>query len=488
MKNRPFTSFVIFGAMRSGSNLLEKFLNQYGGLVCHGELFHAGFIGKPGVHKYLGMTRKERNNNPETLLKAVRQADPEKIVGYRFFQAHDQRLMTRALIDPHCAKIILTRNPVESFVSLAIARETDQWLISDPAHRKEAQIHFDLAEFADYVKERDDYYGKISKALRLSEQPYFEIDYETLNDVTTINSLTAFLGVTEKLDRLEQPIKRQNPGSLSQKILNYNEISAALDLPDKKVSQPSALKRERETGTDLSRIYFSKNKAIALAPVPSTPIASAQEWMTQVDGTPPQNGFSAKAFSDWQGNHPDPIFFTVVDHPLRRAYSAFMHKIFPTGPDSYLKIREQLQRQFGLLLPPGDVSKFQSRAELGAIGYGIDEHRTSFKQFLVFVAGNLESQTDIRQDGKWQSQSEIIRRYRVLHPVLHVFNTESLRTDLKYLENKLDLPPMFGWHEEPKTEFSFSLSDIYDDEIEALARAAYAPDYERFGYAALSGL
>ena len=38
--------FAIFGAMRTGSNLLERSINQFPGLHCHGELFNPSFVGK----------------------------------------------------------------------------------------------------------------------------------------------------------------------------------------------------------------------------------------------------------------------------------------------------------------------------------------------------------------------------------------------------------------------------------------------------------
>ena len=37
--------FAIFGAMRTGSNLLERTLASYDGLRTEGELFNPGFIG-----------------------------------------------------------------------------------------------------------------------------------------------------------------------------------------------------------------------------------------------------------------------------------------------------------------------------------------------------------------------------------------------------------------------------------------------------------
>ncbi|NOR61390.1 MAG: nodulation protein NodH, partial [Rhodobacteraceae bacterium] len=224
MSRQPFTSFIMLGAMRSGSNLLEKFLNQYEGLVCHGELFHKSFIGVQGCQKFLGIETEARNEDPQRLLDAVRANTPHKITGYRFFQDHDEKVMEAALKDRYCAKIILTRDPVESFVSLQIALETQQWLVSDIAHRKDVQIHFDLEEYATYLKDRTAFYGRISQSLTTSEQPYFEIDYEMLTDVNNINRLAAFIGDRAGKAVLEEPIKRQNPGALAHKISNIQEV------------------------------------------------------------------------------------------------------------------------------------------------------------------------------------------------------------------------------------------------------------------------
>ena len=478
MKSGPFSSFVVFGSMRSGSNLLEKYLNQYEGLVCHGELFETAFVGKLGMQEYLGVTRKMRDKNPEVLLDAIRKADPDKTVGFRFFQTHNPQIMVDVLDDPRCAKIILTRDPVESFVSLEIARKTNQWLISDPAHRKEARILFDLADFADYAKERSAYYSEIAKSLSMSQQPFFEIDYSSLNEVSALNKLAAFLGGTEEKTALEQPIKRQNPGPLSEKILNYQEVCLALELPETLPAKPPVVKPVKEKGTDLSRIYFAQNKALALAPIPSVPVSGALHWLTKVDGKAPENGLSAQAFADWQSTHPAAVFFTVTEHPVTRAYDAFMRKIFPTASGGYHKIREKLEREFGVMLPRGEIVPGQPRGDLINRNYGIG----------VFVAGNLANQTGIRQDGKWQLQAEIIQQYQVYNPDILVFKSDTLRTDLAYLENRLGLSLRYVWAPEMDPRFSYALSEIYDEEIEALARRAYAPDYKAFGYDDLGGL
>ena len=485
MSRQPFTSFIMLGAMRSGSNLLEKFLNQYEGLVCHGELFHKSFIGTQGCQELLGVKTEARNENPQRLLDAISASTPNKITGYRFFQDHDERVLETALKDKHCAKIILTRGPVESFVSLQIALETQQWLVSDIAHRKEVQIHFDLEAYETYVKDRDEFYDRISRSLVKSEQPYFELDYTMLTDVRIINRLAAFIGDRAAKASLREPIKRQNPGALAQKISNIEEVRKALDAPSLHERSPPMITPILESGTDLSRVYFSQENTLIFGPVPGVPDKGVRKWLEALNHSTPENGFSSHRYAEWKEQHKNSSFFSVVRHPVLRAYNAFMLKIFATNADGYLAIRQDLENQFGMFLPQGVIASDQDKHKLAKNGYGVEEHRISFKLFLIFVAANLSDQTKIRQDGKWQLQTEIIRRYQIIHPEVIVLKEENLNAGLKYLQNMLDIPAVLNWHNEPNSPFSFPLSEIYDAEIESLTFAAYRPDYEELGYGSL---
>ncbi len=482
MTQPSFNRFIMLGSMRSGSILLEKFLNQYSGLVCHGELFQKSFIGEQGCQNYLGVSLETRDKDPQLLLDVVKAKHPNKITGFRFFQDHDNRVLQHALKDPFCAKIILTRDPIESFVSLQIALKTQQWLVSDIAHRKEAQIHFDLEAFATYQKHRTEYFAEIHEFLAATEQPYFEIDYSMLTTVENINRLAAFIGDRQEKTTLKEPIKRQNPGRLSSKIINIGEVRAALDAPILHDGLPPMIKPILERGTDLSRAYFCHNLPLVFAPIPSVPDLGVRKWLERHDNRPPQNMLSPHRFAEWKMRHKSPLFFTVVRHPVLLAYNAFMHKIFATIPAGYLGIRKDLENQFGMFLPHGNISTTHDRQVLEHGGYGVEAHRISFKLFLVFVAANLKNQTKIRQDGKWQLQSEIIRRYRILNSEVVVLKEDALALGLPYLENRLNLLPVHGWKNEPGAAYVFPLSEVYDDEIEALARAAYAQDYQEFGY------
>lgn len=49
---------------------------------------------------------------------------PALLGGFRYFHDHDPRVLDMILDDPGCAKIILTRNPLDSYVSWKIAQAT----------------------------------------------------------------------------------------------------------------------------------------------------------------------------------------------------------------------------------------------------------------------------------------------------------------------------------------------------------------------------
>ncbi|NOR63175.1 MAG: hypothetical protein GQ535_11875, partial [Rhodobacteraceae bacterium] len=300
-----------------------------------------------------------------------------------------------------------------------------------------------------------------------------------------INRLAAFIGDRAGKAVLEEPIKRQNPGALAHKISNIQEVRAALDAPSLHERPPPVLSPMLESGTDLSRAYFSQKNALIFGPVPGVPDKGVRKWLEIQNQRPPENGLSSHRYAEWKEKHKTPTFFSVVRHPVLRAYNAFMLKVFATNSDGYLSIRQDLENQFGMFLPQGAIAPDHDRSALEKNGYGVEAHRISFKLFLIFAAANLGDETKIRQDGKWQLQTEIIRRYRILSPEVIVLKEETLRSGLKYLRNTLNIPPIYNWRNEPEPAFSFALSEIYDAEVEALARAAYGPDYEELGYDSL---
>src|SRR6056297_3573060 len=126
-----FEAFVIFAEMRTGSNYLEATLNDLPDIDCKGELYNPTFMGHHTTFEMHGIDMDRREQAPLDLLEAViRNAGDDALPGFRFFHDHDPRVLERVLPDPRIAKVILTRNPLDSYVSRRIASETGQWRLT----------------------------------------------------------------------------------------------------------------------------------------------------------------------------------------------------------------------------------------------------------------------------------------------------------------------------------------------------------------------
>ena len=119
-----FRSFVIFAEMRTGSNLLEATLNAVKGVTCFGEAFNPYMMGWPDKDEMMGVTREAREADPLPLLAKLTDR-PGHLPGFRYFHDHDPRVLEPIIQDRRCAKIILTRNPLDSYVSTRLAWETN---------------------------------------------------------------------------------------------------------------------------------------------------------------------------------------------------------------------------------------------------------------------------------------------------------------------------------------------------------------------------
>ena len=113
---RKFDYLIILAEMRTGSNLLESKLNIFADLHSVGEAFNPNFIGSPKTQEIMGVSLLDRAQNPAVLLDKIKQ--PSEILhGFRYFHDRDPRVLLPCLLDPRCAKVILTRNSVESYIS-----------------------------------------------------------------------------------------------------------------------------------------------------------------------------------------------------------------------------------------------------------------------------------------------------------------------------------------------------------------------------------
>jgi LPS sulfotransferase NodH len=471
MRGARFDSFVVFAEMRTGSNFLEANLNALEGVACHGEAFNPHFIGYPNREAILGIDQATRDADPHVLFDAIRD-EAGALGGFRYFHDHDPRVLDRALDDPRVAKIILTRNPAESYISWCIAQSTGQWKLTDVNARKDGQAVFDADEFADHVSALQAFQVTLLNRLQVSGQTAFYVDYEDLQSVDVMNGLAAFLGVPGRLEGLDNTLKVQNPAALSEKVANFDEMQAALGGMDR-FNLTRTPNFEPRRGPAVPTYVAAAEAPLLYLPIKGGPVAEVENWLAAVDGLSPdalQRKLSQKQLRQWKRKHPGHRSFTVLRHPAARAHHAFCTHVLNTGPETYPLIRETLRKRYKLPVPdtaPGP-------------DWSVAEHRAAFLAFLAFLKGNLNGQTAIRVDAAWCTQAQALQGFgEFITPDL-VIREADLTEDLTYLARRVgctapDVPTLAA-------DTPFALSEFYDAEIEQAVKAAYQRDYMMFGF------
>ncbi len=471
-----FDYFVVFAEMRTGSNFLETNLNAFASLHCLGELFNPHFIAYPNKTEVLGFTQAMRDGDPLRVLTAVR--DHDGLAGFRCFHDHDERVIDKALKDRRCGKIVLTRNPLESYVSWKIAQETGQWKLTNVTRRKDARATFDAGEFDAHVQALQGFQMRMMHALQTTGQTAFYVAYEDLRDLEVMNGLARWLGVDETLEALDDSLKPQNPAPITDKVSNPQAMTEALAGLDRfNLTRTPNFEPRRGAATP-SYVGAAKTPLLFM-PTRGAPEEEVIAWMTALDGGAPGDlarKMSQKDLRKWKRQNKGHRSFTVLRHPVARAHAVFCRKILPVDDGSYLQIRETLRRVFKVALPRQGPDETWSRAA----------HRKAFMDFLGFLRANLAGQTAIRVDAAWCSQSEVLQGFGDFVPPDRVWREEEWRDEAVALARRLGAgdPPMPG---PLPADQPHALEDIYDDEVEAAVRQIYQRDYMMFGWGAWRG-
>ncbi|MCG3268496.1 nodulation protein NodH [Yoonia sp. I 8.24] len=470
-----FDYFIILAEMRTGSNFLEANLNALEGVTCHGEAFNPAFIGYPKTDGLLGMSRDDRDSDPSALITKI--VADDGLVGFRFFHNHDPRVLTICMDDPRCAKIILTRNPLDSYVSWKSARATGQWKLTNATNAKSLQIAFDSEEFEALLARLQEFQLDIQRRLQTSGQTAFYVGYDDLRDVEILNGLAAFLGVDARLDGLDKKLKKQNPEPLDQRVRNFDAMKAALG-PLDRFDLSRTPNFEPRRGAAVPTYVASEKAGLLFMPLRSAPDWAVRRWLAEVEGTRPrdlQRKFTQKTLRTWQESHVGHRSFTVLRHPVARAHAAFCDCILSDGPESFPGIRANLRRVHKLPIPDPlpDLSDPQT--------YSNAAHRAAFLGFLQFLRQNLAGQTPIRVDPAWASQLALLQGIATLSLPDVICREDSLGDELAVLSTQLGIAPIppLG---DTNHQHHNRLVAIYDAVIEDAARTAYARDYAAFGF------
>ncbi|QUJ76137.1 nodulation protein NodH [Sulfitobacter albidus] len=469
-----FDSFVVFAEMRTGSNFLEANLNSFAGITCHGEAFNPHFIGYPNSSSILGVDQETRDRDPGILLRAIRE-DQAGMGGFRYFHDHDPRVLDRVLDDPRVGKVILTRNPLESYISWKIAQATGQWKLTDMKARKAAQAIFNADEFEAHLEALQQFQLKLMNRLQTSGQTAFYVAYEDLQSVEVMNGVAAYLGVPEAIEGLDKSLKKQNPSPLSEKVANYGAMVQALGKLDR-FDLTRTPNFEPRRGPNVPGYVAGVKAPLLFMPMAGGPQQSLRRWLAALDGEKPNaltTKMTQKDLRQWKRKHEGHRSFTVLRHPALRVHEVFCHRILNAGQGSYVQLRRTLVRRYKLPLPGEGEERGIDRAA----------HRAAFVAFVEFLRGNLAGQTAIRVDAGWATQAANVQGFGEFTLPDLILREDQLAQELPLLAAR------FGYNGVPaiaaeEARGPFTLADIYDAEIEALIADVYQRDYMMFGFGA----
>jgi hypothetical protein len=468
---REFDYFVVFAGMRTGSNYLERNLNAVPDVKSYGELFNPYFIAHEGEETYLGMTLQEREAAPMELVARAR-ADTPALAGFRLFHDHDPRVREIALADPRCAKIILTRNPLESYISYRTALDSNQWVLTDAKGQVEVPpLSFDTDEFRDFAEAQARFLNTLRKGLAEAGQTALQIDFKDLADIEVLNGALDYLGSAHRLDRPERSLKRQNPQDTLDRVANPSDMHAALAALDPFDLDPTVAAR-LERGPAVRSYIAARTTPLLYLPLHGTFSPAVAAWMAALDGgSAPASGLTQKDLRDWRSAHPQARTFSILVHPVRRAWDAFESVVLPTDFQAYAEIRQGLIHGYKVPLPERWPDPDLPKGQL----------RRAFIAFCKFLKANLAGQTSLRIDSAWIGQ----------HTLLHGMSAIAV-ADMLYRE--ADLPEALetlSTHvgDQPIAAFCNSLpacpaglTAVYDEKVETAVRAAYPRDYAVFGF------
>ena len=468
-----FDYFIVFAEMRTGSNFLEANLNAMEGVTCHGEAFNPHFIGYPNKTEILGVTRDMREKSPEQLIETIKRYS-DGLGGFRYFHDHDPRVLDIALDDPRCGKIILTRNPLESYVSWKIAQETGQWKLTNVKRRRDAKATFNPAEFEIHVEELQAFQVTLLNRLQIQGQTAFYVAYEDLQNLDVMNGLAAFLGVDARLDGLDDSLKPQNPVALEDKVANADDLAQGLSRLDR-FNLGRTPNFEPRRGPVVPSYIAAAHAPLLYMPIRSGPEQTVQNWLASVDGVSVddlQVGFDQKTLRQWKRDKTGHRTFTVLRHPAARLHDAFCNKILTTGQGSFNKIRNTLRRFHKLPIPGQEPNENWDKAA----------HREAFIAFAQFVKMNLSGQTSIRVDAHWCSQAQAISNMSEFALPDMILREDQLGEMLPLLAHSAGVEGANAPDLTPQKPLFFSLADIYDAEVEEAVQDAYQRDYLMFGF------
>ena len=135
-------------------------------------------------------------------------------------------MLDLVLSDARCRRFVLRRDPLESYVSLKLARTTRQWVVRRREDRVSAKVHFDVSEFETYLESVERFHDKIDRRMRDAGTTAWELDYAELTSPAVIYDVARKIGAKSFPSQLRQRTVRQNPGPIETNLENPEDFRA----------------------------------------------------------------------------------------------------------------------------------------------------------------------------------------------------------------------------------------------------------------------
>ena len=356
-------------------------------------------------------------------------------------------------------------------MSLKVARRTGQWWLGDLTAARSTKVTFDGAEYAEFLEGLAAFQTHVTRSLQTTGQVAFRIDYDDLSDADIIAGLGVYLGLSKPQASGRIRAKVQNPGALADRLTNAAEtieLLHRLDAPD--IGQTPL--REPGRGPGLKFFRACADAPLLYMPLRGAGIDPVPDWLAATDpGHNVLSGLTQHDMRRWKRQHPGHRSFTVVRHPLPRAYDAFCRYILPLGHDAYADVRAALVERYNVPLPQNWPDETWTK----------DAHRAAFLAFLVFLKGNLGGQTALRVDNTWASQATLLQAVSDFALPDRVIREATLSEGLRELAREAGLPTP-EILSDYRAEAPFALSEIRTEAIDSAIRAAYQRDFMMFGF------
>jgi LPS sulfotransferase NodH len=210
--------FAIIGNARTGSNYLLDGLKSSPSIRMYHEIFasHNRRVGEDFEKIFSKVFQYESKST--------------RLVGFKVFYNHLTEAEWNKLLACQELKIIhLTRrNLLRTVISLEIAFKTGQWTQSGKSGvPREKRVLLDPLKLIQRLEQIEE--GESATRRRFCDRQILEIVYEDLvrSPQEVFESVGRYLGVAG-IDPGRIRLKRQNPETLQQLILNYDEVQAVL--------------------------------------------------------------------------------------------------------------------------------------------------------------------------------------------------------------------------------------------------------------------